>query len=221
MSDPRLQAADDRDRLVRAALDAVDQASHPDRDQFDRCIIFFAQPTDLFGGGTHRAPNGKMISAAVFDIQSGFDQTCQEVGHTLGLQHELGAWYCQLVRKLHERIRVPLLGDQRGLGTSLSSERNRSAAARNAPSDPQRSVGPICQQCILLNRYRAVNPNGVFNHPDTVTYVPATTRTRRRTSGSTRGMPRSGPGRAPDRPRCHPADCSRRGHPFPGIKAPG
>ena len=93
VNDPRQGKSDDRDKLVRAVLQAVDAASHPNWDQFDRCIICFAQPTDLFGGGTHVAPNGKLITAAVFDNASGFDSTCQEVGHTFGLSHELGAWH--------------------------------------------------------------------------------------------------------------------------------
>jgi hypothetical protein len=173
VSDPRVRAADDRDRLVRAALDAVDQASHPDWDQFDRCIIFFAQPTGLFGGGTHRAPNGKMISAAVFDIQSGFDQTCQEVGHTLGLQHELGAWYYDPYGNYTNEYGCPY--SVMSAASDLSFERAIDPRLPGTlPSDPQRSVGPYLPTVHLyLNQYRAVNPNGVFNHPDTVTYVPA------------------------------------------------
>ena len=91
VNDPR--KGKDRDQLVRAVLNEVDRVSKPDWDLFDRCIIFFAQSTDLFGGGTHQAPNGKMITAAVFDVASRFDQVCQEVGHTFGLKRELGAWY--------------------------------------------------------------------------------------------------------------------------------
>jgi hypothetical protein len=56
VNDPRQMKSDDRDRLVRAVLDAAEQAFHPNWNQFDRCIIFFAQITDLFGGGTHIAP---------------------------------------------------------------------------------------------------------------------------------------------------------------------
>jgi len=174
VNDPRTGAADDRDRLVRAVLGAVDQASHPDWNQFDRCIIFFAQQTDLFGGGTHRAPNGKLISAAVFDLQSGFDQTCQEVGHTFGLQHELGAWYYDSYGNYTNEYGCPYsvmsaAGDhsfERAIDPRLPG---------TLPTDPQRTVGPYVPTVHLyINQYRAVNPNGVFNHPDTVTYVPVT-----------------------------------------------
>lgn len=78
---------------MQAVLNEVDRVSKPHWNLFDRCIIFFAQSTDRFGGGTQKAPNGKMITAAVFDLASGFDQACQEAGHTFGLKHELGAWY--------------------------------------------------------------------------------------------------------------------------------
>ena len=43
------------------------------------------------------------------------------------------------------------------------------------PSNPQRTIGPYLPTVHLyINQYQAVNPNGVFNHPDTVTYLPAT-----------------------------------------------
>jgi hypothetical protein len=174
VNDPRTGAADDRDRLVRAVLDAVDQASHPDWNLFDRCIIFFAQQTDLFGGSTHRAPNGKLIAAAVFDLQSGFDQTCQEVGHTLGLQHELGAWYYDSSGNYTNEYGCPY--SVMSAAGDLSFERAIDPRLPGTlPTDPQRTIGPYVPTVHLyINQYRAANPNGVFNHPDTVTYVPAT-----------------------------------------------
>ena len=83
LNDPRMTTGNARDQLVRGVLNEVDRVSKPDWNLFDRCIIFFAQGTDLFGGGQHLAPNGKLITAAVFDVASRFDQVCQEVGHTL------------------------------------------------------------------------------------------------------------------------------------------
>lgn len=179
VNDPRTGAADDRDKLVVAVLNAVDQASHPDWNQFDRCIICFAQQTDLFGGGTHRAPNGRLISAAVFDLQSGFDSTCQEVGHTLGLQHELGAWYYDAYGNYTNEYGCPYsvmsaAGDltfERAIDPRLPG--TLPTPTPSLPMDPQRTIGPYLPTAHLyINQYRAVNPNGVFNHPDTVTYVP-------------------------------------------------
>src|SRR5262249_41946095 len=172
VNDPRTKAADDRDKLVVAVLNAVDQASHPDWNQFDRCIIFFAQQTDLFGGGTHRAPNGKMICAAVFDLQSGFDSTCQEVGHTLGLQHELGAWYYDTDGNYTNEYGCPY--SVMSAAGDLTFERAIDPKLPGTlPTDPQRTIGPYLPAAHLyINQYRAVNPSGVFNPPDTVTYVP-------------------------------------------------
>jgi hypothetical protein len=174
VNDPRVMANDDRDRLVRAVLAAVDAASHPDWNQFDRCIIGFAQKTDLFGGGTHIAPNGKLISAAVFDTNSRFDQVCQEVGHTLGLHHELGAWFWDAFGNYTNEYGCPY--SVMSAASDLSFERALDPRLPGMlPNDPHRTVGPYLPTAHLyINQYRAVNPAGVFNHPDTVAYVPAT-----------------------------------------------
>jgi hypothetical protein len=174
LDDPRTNAADDRDKLVRAVLAAVDDVSHPDWNQFDRCIIWFAQETDLFGGGTHKAPNGKMISAAVCDVTSGFDSTCQEVGHTLGLHHELGAWYINEYGQLTNQYGCPYSVMSAASDYTFERPINPQLPGM-VPNDPNRIVGPYVPAAHLyINQNRAVNPTGAFNHPDTVAYVPAT-----------------------------------------------
>jgi hypothetical protein len=175
INDPRRQKADDRDVLVRAVLAEVDRVSHPDWNLFDRCIIFFAQATDLFGGGAHQAPNGKMIESAVFDLASGFDQACQEVGHTWGLKHELGAWYYDSYGKYTNEYGCPYSVMSAAGDLSYDRAPDPRLPGLAGPTNPQRAVGPYLPAVHLyLNQNRAVNPNGVFNHPDTVTYLPAT-----------------------------------------------
>lgn len=168
LDDPRRNQPDDRIQLVRAVLLAVDEESHPDWDLFDRCIIYFAQKTDMFGGGAHYAPNQKLVAPAVFDLLSPFNGTCQEVGHAFGLHHELspqmteyGCPYSVMSASANDLsfFRAP---DPRLPGVA-------------GPTHPQRQVGPYVPAVHLyLNQYGAVNPKGVFNHADSVTYVPAT-----------------------------------------------
>jgi hypothetical protein len=175
VNDPRQGKSDDRDQLVRAVLQAVDQASHPNWNQFDRCIIFFAQATDLFGGGTHIAPNGKVITAAVFDLASGFDQTCQEVGHTFGLSHELGAWYIDSYGNYTNEYGCPYSVMSAASDLSFARAPDPRLPGVLGPTNPQRTIGPYLPAAHLyINQYHAVNPNGVFNHPDSVSYVSAT-----------------------------------------------
>ena len=175
VNDPRKGNAEDRDQLVRAVLNEVDRVSKPDWNLFDRCIIFFAQQTDLFGGGTHKAPNGKMITAAVFDLMSGFDQACQEVGHTFGLQHELGAWYYDSYGNYTNEYGCPYSVMSAAANLSFNRAPDPRLPGVEGPTNPQRVVGPYLPTVHLyINQYHAVNPNGVFNHPDTVTYLPAT-----------------------------------------------
>jgi hypothetical protein len=175
VNDPRQGKADDRTQLVNAVLKAVDDASHPNWDQFDRCIIFFGQQTDLFGGGQGIAPNGKLITSAVFDTLSTFDQVCQEVGHAFGLSHELGAWYIDEYGNLTNEYGCPYSVMSAASDLTFDRAPDPRLPGVMGPTSPQRTIGPYAPTAHLyINQYHAVNPNGVFNHPDSVSYIPAT-----------------------------------------------
>jgi hypothetical protein len=184
VNDPRTADGnnqDNRDKLVRAVLNEVDRVSKltnktgPDWNLFDRCIIFFAQTTDTFGGGQHLAPNGKPITTAVFDVTSGFDSACQEVGHTFGLEHELGAWYYDVFGSYTNEYGCPYSVMSAAGDLSFIRAMDPRLPGVAGPANPGRRVGPYLPTVHLyLNQYQAVDPNGVFNHPDTVTHLPAT-----------------------------------------------
>ena len=73
----------------------VTEQFHPDWDTLDGLLIWFAQRTDLFGGGSFGvpiplfpdAPPMRYIPAAVSDIHSSYDSVCQELGHAYGFEH--------------------------------------------------------------------------------------------------------------------------------------
>ena len=62
-------------------------------DDYDVVMIWFAQPTDMFGGQMSSVPvsNGhtKVVPVTVVDLASWFSGCCQELGHSYGFQHEL------------------------------------------------------------------------------------------------------------------------------------
>jgi hypothetical protein len=99
MPDPRLTApsgnAAQRGALVQGAIDKATALVSPDWDNTDIVMIWYAQITDLFGGGTCTVPlkggGTKDIRATVVDIGSPFDAACQELGHSFLLNHELDA----------------------------------------------------------------------------------------------------------------------------------
>ncbi|MEP7375893.1 MAG: hypothetical protein ABI675_21030 [Chitinophagaceae bacterium] len=91
MDDPRPPGATNnirRDLLVNSVINELTLAVNPDWNIFDRLFIWFAQQTDLFGGGGYRLPNEKYVPAAVCDIHSLFSHVCHEVGHMFGFSHE-------------------------------------------------------------------------------------------------------------------------------------
>lgn len=115
MDDPRLALsatdrminAKTRPALVNAAIAKVTDSFHPDWSTIDGLLIWYAQPTDLFGGGTYDVPlplpdrgifdallggpvqQYKQIPVALCDIAAPFDAICQELGHAYGFDHPL------------------------------------------------------------------------------------------------------------------------------------
>jgi hypothetical protein len=97
MDDPRVGAAPDNDSqrraLVNGAVAAATTQVSPDWDNTDILLLWYAQPTDMFGGGSYPVPLSgggmKNIPATVVDIESPFNGACQELGHSFGFQHEV------------------------------------------------------------------------------------------------------------------------------------
>jgi hypothetical protein len=99
VKDPRPGVAKDnatqraalKDAVIKMATDTV----KPDWDNTDILMIWFAQPTDTFGGGgsqvTLRDGTTKNIPVTVVDNLTAFDAACQELGHSYGLSHEIDA----------------------------------------------------------------------------------------------------------------------------------
>src|SRR5207244_3662767 len=93
MADPRLSVvlapgdanSQIRDALVNGAIQQATSRFAPAWAQFDVALFWFAQPTDMFGGGAYSVPLGdgrtKTIPTTVVDIASPFDAACQELGH--------------------------------------------------------------------------------------------------------------------------------------------
>jgi len=97
-----------RSARVNGVIAKVTDAFHPNWSTIDGLLIWFAQPTDLFGGGSYALPlpvpdqnfledflfgspkqQYKYVPVAVSDIASPFDMVCQELGHAYGFEHPL------------------------------------------------------------------------------------------------------------------------------------
>jgi hypothetical protein len=94
IKDPRASVTTaQRAPLVNAVIAAATAAFAPDWAAIEAIILWFAQPTDMFGGGSYSVPlasgGSKKVRACVVDVGSPFDQQCQELGHALGFDHEV------------------------------------------------------------------------------------------------------------------------------------
>lgn len=172
ITDPRPEYTDrtqQRHALVNAVLVELHRAASPDWDTIDQCFILFSQPgTDLFGtpiGGGYFTPASSYHPVAVFSRGARFDTIAQEVGHCLGLSHELTAALVEY-----------------GCPYSVMSASNSFAFDR--PPDPRlpeapdptsgnRTCGPLVPAAHLyLNAGRTVDPKVWFDKPETVAVVP-------------------------------------------------
>jgi hypothetical protein len=77
---------------VTVAAEATLQVA-PDWDATDVLLLWFAQPTGWWGGGSIdvRKRNGKTkpVAVTVVDHRTPFDAACQELGHSFGFGHEV------------------------------------------------------------------------------------------------------------------------------------
>ena len=115
MNDPRLTLTPaemnnneiSRSTLVNGVTASITDSFHPDWSTIDGLLIWFAQRTDLFGGGAFPVPlprgesaffefllgaprqEYKYLPVAVSDFESPFDAVCQELGHAYGFEHPL------------------------------------------------------------------------------------------------------------------------------------
>ncbi|MEP7002174.1 MAG: hypothetical protein ABI969_16925 [bacterium] len=98
-----------RRTLVAGVTSKITELFSPDWSTIDGAVIWFAQGTDLFGGGGHRVPlpqpdanlidllfggadqQYKDIPVAVSDIATPFHMAAQELGHAYGFEHPLDA----------------------------------------------------------------------------------------------------------------------------------
>ncbi|MEO8621889.1 MAG: hypothetical protein ABI625_12540, partial [bacterium] len=98
-----------RGALVDGVTSKITEQFGPDWSTIDGAVIWFAQGTDLFGGGGHRVPlplpdpniidyllggqdqQYKEIPVAVSDINTPFHMAAQELGHAYGFDHPLDA----------------------------------------------------------------------------------------------------------------------------------
>ncbi|GAB2829821.1 hypothetical protein [Lentzea nigeriaca] len=88
--DPGQVTNDKRGDLHSAVVKAATQV---DWQHTDILLIWLARPTGWWGGGTVSVPvpgGEKEIAVTVVDSITPFDAACQEVGHSYGLEHELG-----------------------------------------------------------------------------------------------------------------------------------
>lgn len=86
IADPGAVTVDERDALHQAVIKAAG-LREPDWARVDTVIIWFARPLGWWGGGKVGVPGGE-VNVTVVDSITPFDAACQELGHSLGFDHE-------------------------------------------------------------------------------------------------------------------------------------
>lgn len=135
-----------------------------DADPFDQLLLWFAQPTDMFGMTSHSVTGAsgwpKSVGVAVVDVSSPFDSLCQEVGHAFGLDHPVAAFrpagYTE--QDLDYGSPYDVMASQRYLGYASSFVRAPDPRLPDGTPDaaggtpPQRVVGPLLSGAQLAAR---------------------------------------------------------------------
>jgi hypothetical protein len=176
LADPRDKAKptdDPRRVLVDGVLAEITRLFSPDWSIFKNVLIVGAQATDQFGGGGPHKVGDTLVLAAVVDVLSPFSNTCQELGHSFRLEHELD------VLGVEYESPYSVMSSESYGGNPTSYERPvdpRLPVGKPTPpnishvntGDVQRIIGPY----ITPAQFSAAN-TGSFNDPNTVHAVPA------------------------------------------------
>jgi hypothetical protein len=164
---PNLPGPQQRDGLMKAVLDEFHRTQDPNWDAIDWCmIVFTTSGTELAGGGATATPGGTTIPLTMFNADSRFDAAADEVGHSLGLAHEMDA-----TGTVEYGCRWSVMSAMSD-ATFVRPVDARLPGTPN-PSDPNRTCGPLVPMAHLyINEHRAVNPSAALNSADSVTYVP-------------------------------------------------
>lgn len=184
MNDPRPNVAKDnatqRGALVNGAIAAATAQVAPDWDDTDILLLWYAQPTDMFGGGKYniplRAGGSKPVPVTVVDIASPYDSACQELGHSFGFDHELddeGREYASPYSVMSARLHGPEF-------LRVADARLPDGQKIADPRDPffnqpaQHIVGPTLAAAQLLKVDAFKNSPGVIQLSRSYAQQPAT-----------------------------------------------
>jgi hypothetical protein len=181
--------------LVDGVINAATNQINPEWEDCDCLLIWFAQPTDLFGGGSYQIPLGyvgggggflefifgppdppkKWIPVAVCSIDSTFDQICQELGHAFGIHkhpfNTAGMEYGDPYDSMSSRT-------YGNMASAFNRAPDPQLPVGKGPdgSDPQTIIGPLLSAANLYKSPfgQVLKNNGLFFEvPSTFETMPA------------------------------------------------
>lgn len=157
-----------RPRLIDGVLAGAYSQFGFDVEPFDQLLLWFAQPTDMFGMESYPAPRyfklPKPVGVSVVDVSSPFDSVCQEVGHSFGLDHPIGVHRppdYQGSSDLEYGSPYDVMASQAYLGFASSFVRGQDARLPDGgPQGYQRVIGPLLSgaQLTTLVPWLALTP---------------------------------------------------------------
>jgi len=126
---------------------------NPFWDTLDRILIWFAQPTDLFGtsdstylipviGSPGKWPVSRPVWVAVCDINSRFDQSCQELAHAFTLNHEVDVSGNDYGSR-YSIMSAAIYGGYSSIAIRAADARLPDGISPDSTTPPQRIVGPM------------------------------------------------------------------------------